>query len=98
VNAAAFMAMFCSSCGQALQAQVRFCVHCGAPVAATRPSPVPVAVVAVPPRPTAAEQGDYITGVAGRIGCNLLIGFIVFKILVVVAAVVIFCLVMVAIK
>jgi hypothetical protein len=90
--------MFCTSCGKVLTVQGRFCVHCGAPAAATRPAPVPVAVVAVPPRPTAAEQGDYITGVAGRVGCNLLIGFIVFKILVVVAAVVIFCLLMVAIK
>jgi uncharacterized membrane protein YvbJ len=72
--------MFCPSCGSALTTPGRFCVQCGAPVAATRPAAVPVTVVSAPLRRTAAQQGDYITGVAGRIGCNLLIGFILFKI------------------
>jgi hypothetical protein len=44
---------------------------------------VPVAVVSTPPPRTAAEQGDHITRVAGRVGCNLLLGFILFKILVI---------------
>jgi len=59
--------MFCSSCGKALPAQGRFCIHCGLPTAAIQSAAVPVTVVAASPRRTAAEQGDYITGVAGRV-------------------------------
>jgi hypothetical protein len=80
--------MFCSSCGKTVPIQGRFCVHCGVPTAAIQAAAVPVAVATPPPR-TASEQGDYITGVAGRIGCNLLIGFIVFKIVVVIALIVV---------
>jgi len=81
--------MFCPSCGQALPTQGRFCVHCGAPVTSTT-AVAPVAVVSTPSSSrTANQQGDYITAVAGRIGCNLLIGFIVLKVAVVIALIVI---------
>jgi len=64
--------MFCSLCGAAVETpQSRFCGHCGTPVVPSVPA------VISQPRRTPAEQGDYITRVAGRVGCNLLVGYLV---------------------
>jgi hypothetical protein len=83
------MNRFCSQWGKPNACDARFCEECGAPVRASV-AVVPVAVVSR----TANEQGDHITAVAGRIGCNLLVGFIIFKIVVVVGLLVI-CLLLV---
>jgi uncharacterized membrane protein YvbJ len=75
---------FCPQCGNPNAPDARYCVECRAPVTASA-AIVPVAVVSR----TANEQADPITAVAGRIGCKLLVGFIIFKIVVVVELLVI---------
>jgi hypothetical protein len=81
--------MFCSSCGKAAPTNGQFCSYCGLPRTVSSRDVVPVAVVSSPPRPTSSQQGDHITAVAGRIGCNLLVGFIIFKVVGVVGLLVI---------
>lgn len=56
------MAKFCAECGAALEAGDRFCVACGARVAAEAPAPIPAAVaaaraaaIATQPAPTAVD-------------------------------------------
>jgi hypothetical protein len=83
--------VFCSACGVQVSPAVAFCGNCGTNLRLQGASTTPIntPVVMVTPARSAKERANDTTEVIGRVGCNLLVGFIIFKVVVVIVVVVV---------
>jgi hypothetical protein len=80
--------MFCSACGTAVSPGSKFCFACGSAVSLAGATAVPVVLVTGPPPKTIKQRANDTTELIGRVGCNLLVGFLVFKVAVVIAIII----------
>jgi hypothetical protein len=83
--------VFCSACGVRVTSPTAFCGNCGTNLRLQGASTTPIntPVVMVTPARSAKERANDTTEVIGRVGCNLLVGFIIFKVVVVIALLVV---------
>jgi hypothetical protein len=81
------MSAFCISCGNPMIVGAKYCGECGNPSGGAIAAP-PVFIVAAPQNKSVAQKADEATEFVGRVGCNLLLGIVLFKIVVVVVVIV----------